>query len=63
MAYPQWPSVSENYRAVSGGVECTMGTHYDIDLSVSEIGDTTERAFAKARQAIGKKVAQRRSFK
>jgi hypothetical protein len=63
MSNPVWPDKSVSYVTVSNGVECTMKTHYGgVDLSVSEIADTEEKAERDARVAIARKVSQRKSF-
>lgn len=59
----EWPEISMNFRPVSGGVECTMRTTYkEVILSVSETGVDTAQAESRARRALSRKVADRKSF-
>ena len=56
---PIWPDRSVNYRSVTGGVECTMKTHYrGIDIGVHEIGETIKDAETAARNSLTKKIRQ-----
>lgn len=61
MANPEWPIKSVNFRPVSGGVECTMRTHYNgVDLSVSIVRDDDNQAEKEAKRLLTEKVKQRK---
>jgi hypothetical protein len=59
-----WPAVKVNFRTTVDGVECTASTRYDkVGLAASELADTPEKAEAAARNTLGRKIRQRKSFK
>lgn len=64
MSYPDWPAKSVNYRAVSGGTECTISTTYNkVKLSASATDLTADAAERRALRDLNQKIRQRKSFK
>lgn len=63
MANPKWPIKSVNFRPTTGGVECTMRTHYNgVDLSVSVVRENDKKAEKEANHLLKEKVNQRKSL-